>query len=93
MKAFQFVNSAASTLLLPISATDQTCQLFNAAPFLPLSGWQVWLIEDEMVVAQEYSAGVFTIARGAEGTIPAAHSTGVPVYAHCLSRFDQRVRC
>lgn len=81
MSQYQFVNAAISFLSGAISATDTTCHLVNPAPFLPLTGWQMWLIDSELIIAQLYAAGVWTIARGAEGTTAVAHSTSAPVYA------------
>lgn len=77
---YQFVNNASNFLSASIGASDVTCSLTDASLFLPLTGWQVWRIDSELILVQGYSTGVFTIARGVEGTTRATHSSGAPVY-------------
>lgn len=78
---YQFVNGATSGLSLAIGSGDVTCRLTNPGAFLPLVGWQVWIIEQELVIAMDYDGINFKITRGAEGTTPASHLAGISVYA------------
>lgn len=79
-------NYATTTLLTGIAATDLSFVVVHnggqvfAAPSLANPGILTVLIDNELITIGTIVADTFTIvARGAEGTTPAAHASGVTV--------------
>lgn len=78
MAVEQFANLAQTTLNGSITNIATTLTVTSATGF-PVSGQFRIIIDSEIILVTAISGTTFTIARGAEGTTGAAHSSGVLV--------------
>lgn len=78
MAVEQFANLAQTTLNGSITNIATTLTVTSATGF-PASGQFRIIIDNEIILVTAVSGTTFTIARGAEGTTGAAHSSGVLV--------------
>lgn len=78
-----FANIAASTLDVGIDDNDLSLDVVDASDF-PASGNFRIVIGSEIMLVTAVASETFTVTRGAEGTVAAAHLAGVPV-THVLT--------
>ncbi len=74
----QFANSAATTLTAGIDASQTTLVVASAVRF-PTTGTFRIIIGTELLTVTGVSGSTFTVTRGAESTVAAAHSLGASV--------------
>jgi len=84
--AERYANNATSTLNGSITAASTTLTVNSATDF-PTAGQFRILIDNEILVVTAVEGNIFTVQRGAEGTVAAAHNENATV-EHVLTKFS-----
>jgi len=86
MAVERYANNATTTLDGSITAASTTLTVNSAADF-PTAGQFRILIDSEILVVTAVEGNIFTVSRGAEGTVAAAHNSNATV-EHVLTKFS-----
>jgi len=86
MAVERYANNATSTLSGSITAASTTLAVNSAADF-PTSGQFRILIDSEILLVTSVAGTTFTVQRGVEGTVAAAHNSNATV-EHVLTKFS-----
>lgn len=79
----RFANNAISTLALGVTSGSTFIQVTSNAPFPTSPTFRV-RVDDEIMVVTAVAGAVFSVTRGAEGTVAASHTAGATV-THVLT--------
>ena len=94
MATEKFANKPITTLSIGITASSPTFSVADASAFPHQPQFRI-KIEDELLIVTGVSGSVFTVIRGAENTVAAAHGLGVTVVhiltAGALDKFESDV--
>src|SRR5437868_6861089 len=77
--AEQLSNLGVSTIVDALSPTDITLTVLNALPFPTSPNFRL-RIETELMLCTAVAGAVFTVTRGIEDTVAAAHDAHLPIY-------------
>lgn len=83
MPAEQFANNASSTLNGAITSVAATLVVTSAAPFPTVPQFRL-IIDSELLLVTAVAGTTFTVTRGAEGTLAAAHGN-LALVTHILT--------
>lgn len=83
MATERFANNSASTITLAMDAVVGFCQVSSNAVFPPQPQFRI-LVDNEIMLVTAVVGNIFTVTRGAEGTIPTPHTAGTAVF-HVLT--------
>lgn len=86
MAVERYANNATTALDGSITAASTTLTVNSAADF-PTAGQFRILIDSEILVVTAVAGNIFTVSRGAEGTVAAAHNSNATV-EHVLTKYS-----
>ena len=88
MAVEQYANNAQTTLASGITDADSTLTVADASAFPGRPQFRI-LVDEELMLVTAVSGTTWTVERGVEGTVAAAHSSGAAVI-HILTAASLR---
>lgn len=88
MQVEQYANNARTTLSAGIDGVTDTLTVADASAFPARPRFRV-IVDEELLLVTAVDGATWTVARGVEGTAPAAHDSGAAV-THVLTAASLR---